>query len=127
MKDLFPQCKKWNNVTAYVDASADNSLDPGDAPDAGPSLEFVYPLDLGQPPSAYRDAAVTNAFYWGNILHDILHRHGFDEASGNFQENNYGRGGVGNDPFVIEVQDGEDARVGAPASQMRSNVDALEE
>ena len=34
---------------------------------------------------------VTNLFYWNNIVHDVTYSYGFDEASGNFQVNNYGR------------------------------------
>jgi len=52
------------------------------------------------------DAAVTNLFYWTNIVHDLMYIYGFDEASGNFQVNNYGNGGVGNDSVRSEAQDG---------------------
>ena len=54
----------------------------------------------------YRDAVVTNLFYGCNTFHDILYRYGFDEASGNFQDNNYGRGGLGGDYVRCEAQDG---------------------
>ena len=47
-----------------------------------------------QAPSTYRPAAVTNLFYWNNIIHDVQYQYGFDEAAGNFQVNNYGRGGA---------------------------------
>ncbi|MFO7539515.1 MAG: M36 family metallopeptidase, partial [Chloroflexota bacterium] len=53
-------------------------------------------------------AAVTNLFYWNNLNHDIFYLYGFDEASGNFQVNNYGRGGVGGDDVRAEAQDGAD-------------------
>ena len=49
---------------------------------------------------------VTNLFYWNNIVHDVTHGYGFDEAAGNFQVNNYGNGGVGNDDVRAEAQDG---------------------
>ena len=51
-------------------------------------------------------AAVTNLFYLNNVLHDKLRRHGFTEAAGNFQTNNFGLGGFGNDPVNAEAQDG---------------------
>ena len=51
-------------------------------------------------------AAVTNLFYWANIIHDVTYQYGFDEAAGNFQVNNYGNGGVGNDSVRSEAQDG---------------------
>ena len=32
------------------------------------------------------NAAITNLFYWHNIVHDIFYLNGFDEPAGNFQE-----------------------------------------
>ena len=49
---------------------------------------------------------MTNLFYWNNVIHDVTHNYGFDEASGNFQVNNYGNGGLGNDDVRAEAQDG---------------------
>ena len=49
---------------------------------------------------------MTNLFYWNNLFHDVLYRYGFDEASGNFQANNYGRGGLGGDYVRAEAADG---------------------
>src|SRR5262249_41637859 len=40
-------------------------------PDGGAELNFDFPLDLTQAPSAYQSAATTNLFYWNNLLHDI--------------------------------------------------------
>jgi hypothetical protein len=44
--------------------------------------------------------------FLNNTIHDILYRHGFDEAAGNFQVDNFGKGGVGDDPVRAEAQDG---------------------
>jgi hypothetical protein len=41
-----------------------------------------------------------------NIMHDVWYQYGFNEASGNFQENNYDRGGTGGDYVNAESQDG---------------------
>src|SRR5690554_423799 len=41
-----------------------------------------------------------------NIMHDVWYNYGFDEASGNFQQNNYGNGGLGNDHVFAQAQDG---------------------
>ncbi len=95
-----------NNVVAYFDRAADNTPDPADFPDGGAALAFDFPLDLTQPPSAYGDAVVTDLFYWANHVHDVLYGFGFDEAAGNFQQNTYGRGGLGGDAFRVEAQDG---------------------
>jgi len=65
---------------------------------------FDFDLDLQEDPENYEDAASTNAFYVGNMAHDILYHHGFDEASGNYQLNNFGKGGEQNDNVYIWIQ-----------------------
>ena len=55
---------------------------------------------------ANRAVAVQNLFYLNNVIHDKLYRHGFDELAGNFQINNFGKGGAGNDAVQAEAQDG---------------------
>lgn len=97
---------RGNNVHAYTDLDANNVADPGSDPDGGPGLLFDFPLDLTDGPASYRPAAVTNLFYWNNVIHDVLYAYGFDPASGNFQVNTYGQGGVGNDDVRAEAQDG---------------------
>jgi hypothetical protein len=97
---------RGNNVHAYLDVDGDDEPDPGGSPDGGTGLIFEFPLDLDDDPAAYADASVTNAFYWANVVHDILYRAGFDEAAGNFQASTYGRGGVGGDAVRLEIQDG---------------------
>ncbi len=62
--------------------------------------------DLTLDPSAHRDAAVVNAFFWCNWIHDRLYDLGFNETAGCFQQDNFERGGVGNDAMIVEVQNG---------------------
>lgn len=60
------------------------------------------PEYLGQPipsGSAQLHAKTVQLFYAGNWLHDYFYDLGFDEESGNLQQDNYGRGGVGGDPL----------------------------
>ncbi|MFE9201297.1 M36 family metallopeptidase [Micromonospora sp. NPDC007230] len=95
-----------NNVHAYQDQDNNNAPDVGSSPDGGANLNFDFPMDLGGHAQNYRDAATANLFYWNNIIHDVTHRYGFDEASGNFQDNNYGRGGAGGDYVRAEAADG---------------------
>ncbi|MCX6623746.1 MAG: M36 family metallopeptidase, partial [Acidobacteria bacterium] len=79
-------------------------------------LNFSFPLVLGPSapaPTQFSDAAVTNAFYWANRAHDLFYSIGFDEASGNFQERNFGRGGAGGDAMYLYVQYGV-AATGTP-------------
>lgn len=95
---------RGNNVHAQEDANANNGT--GYSPDGGASLDFDFPVNLSQSPATYQDAAITNLFYWSNLMHDVWYQYGFDEASGNFQANNYGNGGSGNDYVLADAQDG---------------------
>lgn len=94
---------RGNNVYAYLDNCDTNS---GPSPDGGPSLNFDFPFNLPQAPADFTDAATVNLFYLNNIIHDVTYQYGFDEISGNFQHNNYGNGGNGNDAVNAEAQDG---------------------
>ncbi|KAG0333010.1 Fungalysin/Thermolysin Extracellular metalloproteinase 5 [Podila humilis] len=69
-------------------------------------LTFDFKLDLDKDPKSYVDAAVTNLFYWNNQVHDIFYHYGFDELAGNFQENNFGKGGLEKDAVIANAQDG---------------------
>lgn len=95
-----------NNVHAYTDTDGNNVPDAGSDPDCGALLDCSFPLDLSLGPSAYRPAAVVNLFYWSNLIHDIAHPYGFNEAGGNFQVDNYGNGGLGVDSLQAEAQEG---------------------
>jgi len=99
---------KGNNVDAYDDSNSTNSPTNGDAArvNGGATLTFDNPLDINGSPADYQPAAITNLFYWNNIIHDVWYNYGFDEPSGNFQEENYGRGGNGSDYVYAEAQDG---------------------
>jgi extracellular elastinolytic metalloproteinase len=114
-----------NNAQAYTDTDNNNSPDAGSSPSGGASLNFDFALNLAGAPSTYRPAAVTNLFYWNNIIHDVQYQYGFDEAAGNFQVNNYGRGGLGNDSVQAEAQDGggtNNANFGTPPDGQRPRM-----
>lgn len=97
---------RGNNVHAYQDIFATNSS-AGDEPDGGDSLVFDFPFDPDNNfPYTQTDAATTNLFYWNNLMHDVWYKYGFDEVSGNFQENNYGNGGDAGDYVRAECLDG---------------------
>ncbi|KAA1248122.1 M36 family metallopeptidase [Aquimarina sp. RZ0] len=72
------------------------------SPDGGATLNFNFPYSGSEDLTNDANASITNTFYAVNIAHDILYQYGFDEASGNFQENNYGNGGADND-FVLAI------------------------
>lgn len=50
--------------------------------------------------------AATNLFYQHNRIHDEYYGYGFTEAAGNFQNNDFGRGGTGGDAVQGDVQAG---------------------
>ena len=96
---------RGNNVHAYDDINA-NNLPPAVEPNCGAAINCNFPLNLAGQPATYTSAAVTNLFYWNNIIHDVQFQYGFDSPAGNFQVNTYGAGGVGNDDVRAEAQDG---------------------
>jgi hypothetical protein len=96
---------RGNNVFAREDIDGVNST-PGFSPDGGASLDFDFPLNLALAPESYQAAAITNLFFWNNYLHDVLYAYGFNEVSGNYQENNYGRGGAQGDAIIADALDG---------------------
>lgn len=93
-----------NNV--YASEDKDNNNIAGFSPDGGPNLAFDYPYDMLGSNKGNLNAAITNLFVWNNFMHDVMYHYGFDEESGNFQFNNYGRGGKGNDAVNADAQDG---------------------
>ena len=107
-----------NNARAYLDTNNSNTPDtPSRVVSDG---NFVTAANLGQQPSTTqnREVAVQNLFYLNNLIHDELYAHGFTESAGNFQENNFGRGGAGSDSVEAQAQDGggtNNANMATPA------------
>ena len=97
---------RGNNAHAYLDQDDNEQQDFGGSPDGGAGLDFDFPVDLTEHAQFYREAVTANLFYTCNSFHDILYRYGFDEVSGNFQANNYARGGLGTDYVRCEAEDG---------------------
>jgi Fungalysin metallopeptidase (M36) len=80
---------------------------------------FDYPYDVNQAPADYvqcfdplapiptddvqLNAKIVQGFYAGNWLHDRFYDAGYDEAAGNSQQDNYGRGGLDNDPLIVHA------------------------
>lgn len=99
---------RGNNVWAREDI--DGQGGQGYSPDGTTELNFDFELDFDQDPIGYQNASLTNLFYINNMMHDIWYQYGFDEESGNFQENNYGNSsspwGSG-DSVTADGQDGD--------------------
>lgn len=96
--------------TEVTDGNNVQAFEAGDKygyqPAGGDQLDFSgFPFSIFYSElSQYEDASITNAFYVCNSAHDIFYAYGFDEASGNFQFNNYGNGGLEKDPLEVQVQ-----------------------
>ncbi|HEX8115890.1 MAG TPA: M36 family metallopeptidase, partial [Pyrinomonadaceae bacterium] len=67
---------------------------------------FTFPFSTTVDPRTQQAAVVTNLFYYNNVMHDFSYGLGFTETARNFQTNNFGRGGTGNDSVRAEAQDG---------------------
>lgn len=82
------------------------------------NLNFEFPLQLGAsaPHSLnFPDAIATNLFYWINLSHDFFYELGFNEAAGNYQADNFGKGGLGGDPIYAYAQYGAQSTTGTAA------------
>jgi extracellular elastinolytic metalloproteinase len=107
-----------NNTKTYLDTSGRNRPDRGGS--TVTTGNFLTAADFASAPSTTenKEVAVQNLFYLNNRIHDILYTHGFDEAAGNFQVDNFGKGGAGNDAVLAEAQDGsgtDNANFATPA------------
>ncbi|GAB3164315.1 M36 family metallopeptidase [Telluribacter humicola] len=100
---------RGNNVYAQEDRNKDNLFGtPATSSTSLPNLTFNQEFDHNTAPTTATNqaAAITNLFYWNNLIHDIIYQYGFDEVAGNFQNSNMGRGGEGADYVVADAQDG---------------------
>ncbi|HTG95042.1 MAG TPA: M36 family metallopeptidase [Pyrinomonadaceae bacterium] len=101
-----------NNVEAYLDSDANNAPDPNNGSGlsnghaSAANQDFTFPFSTAVDPRTQQAAVVTNLFYYNNIMHDFSYRLGFTESARNFQVDNFGRGGLGNDSVRAEAQDG---------------------
>lgn len=112
-----------NNVDAYLDVVDGGVRPPGTDPadrvdgftpgtadqrgtvNAANTFSYPYTPDTDPTTASQRQHAVTHLFYLNNWLHDWWYDNGFDEASGNAQTSNFGRGGVEGDVLLAEGQD----------------------
>ncbi len=100
---------RGNNVDAYVDLFPPDGFSEGDfraqlsAPATfAPGYSPALPPDFDTPQI---EAGIINAFYVTNYLHNWFYAAGFDEAAGNAQMSNYGRGGLEFDEMRVETLD----------------------
>lgn len=104
---------RGNNVLAQEDVNGNNgtgvlatSTSPSDPLSFNFAPNFTVAPTNSTAATPNQQFNLTNLFYWNNIMHDITYLYGFDEVAGNFQSNNQGRGGNGNDYVLADAQDG---------------------
>ncbi|EDY18001.1 peptidase M36 fungalysin [Chthoniobacter flavus Ellin428] len=95
-----------NNVDAHLDTGNTNPTYGTGTHATSATRNFDFTLDLTQDPTTYQNAILTSLFYACNYYHDKLYELGFTESAGNFQQNNFGKGGLGNDAVLADAQDG---------------------
>ncbi|KAI0045239.1 hypothetical protein FA95DRAFT_1495726 [Auriscalpium vulgare] len=114
-QDLLASPDGWHNdgTTSTTTTAGNNAIafkssqSTGTTAASSSPLIFDYTQNAAQAPTVAANihAAVTNAFYIVNSIHDISYRYGFTESAFNFQTNNFGNGGKGSDRVTISVQD----------------------
>jgi extracellular elastinolytic metalloproteinase len=104
---------RGNNVWAKEDRAGNNSNTglPATSTTSPDPLTFNFTPNFTMDPTQTTPVPnqqfnITNLFYWINIFHDVTYLYGFDEPAGNFQSNNNGQGGIGNDWVYGDAQDG---------------------
>jgi hypothetical protein len=121
-----------NNAEAFADMDGSNGASPSDIrPEvrSGRVLDYTYNHEIGplDTPDQSKAAAV-NAFFIVNWLHDWWYDSGFTEATHNGQRDNFGRGGVANDPLLVLAQAGanignrNNANMATPADGARPRM-----
>jgi subtilisin-like proprotein convertase family protein len=107
-----------NNAIAATDLDANNAVGAAETqPTANASDSFDFPFNAAQDAAGFRAAAVANAFFLVNDFHDRTYLLGFTESAGNFQTNNFGKGGRQADEVQVDAQDGSgtnNANFGTP-------------
>ena len=110
-----------NNAEAGINRDGMPGIDPNGWAFGNPNRNFVYvynpapgipppgeepvPTTQVYPPTPFQQGSIANAFYAANRWHDETYRLGFTEQARNFQLDNFGRGGQGNDALIVQVQD----------------------
>jgi extracellular elastinolytic metalloproteinase len=110
-----------NNCTAYADLLFPDGFSRGDVMGKVTSRRrFNRAYDHSKPSSDAKNLqnSLVGMFFHVNWLHDRWYEAGFDEASGNAQKENFGRGGRGEDPILAEGNDSsgtDNANMSTPA------------
>lgn len=110
-----------NNCIAYADLAEPNGLGPGDVlgkVSSPRTFDYTYDHTKAASNATNLQNSLVGMFFHVNWLHDRWYEAGFDEASGNAQKDNFGRGGVDGDPILAEGNDfsgNDNANMATPA------------
>ncbi len=99
---------RGNNCIAYADLRRADGFGPGDVEGkatAPRTFGTRYDHSKSSAVAGNLQNSIVGMFFHVNWLHDRWYEAGFDEASGNAQQNNFGLGGVGGDPILAEGND----------------------
>lgn len=97
-----------NNCIAYADLKTPSGFGPGDVMgevSAPGVFDYKYNHSKSATDATNLQNSLVGMFFHVNWLHDRWYEAGFDEASGNAQKSNFGRGGQGGDPVLAEGAD----------------------
>ncbi|KAK0491707.1 Fungalysin metallopeptidase-domain-containing protein [Armillaria luteobubalina] len=89
-----------NNVVSFMGSLANTTVQS--SPN---TFDYPYRMVLDPQLGGNVNAARTNTFYIIKKIHDYMYKYGWTEAVYNFQQNNFGKGGKGDDCVQISVQD----------------------
>ena len=120
-----------NNVLTADDKQNDNETTPGIKGFSSlrhfnaSFFDFAstYEIDNNANPDVF--PGTVTLFFYNNVLHDYLYSIGFTESTWNFQQDNFGKGGAGNDAVSTQVQDGSgtnNANFSTPADGSRPRM-----
>jgi extracellular elastinolytic metalloproteinase len=121
-----------NNCIAYADLEAPSGLGSGDVlgqVSAPGTFDYTYNHSKGASDATNLQNSLVGMFFHVNWLHDRWYESGFDEASGNAQKSNLGRGGVGGDPILAEGNDlsgTDNANMATPADGLSPRMQMFE-
>jgi|GEM_PF-4858836 len=116
-------CTAGNNAMGLSDRDGVGDAYFAYNPDAHFNFGFANSWALTGDPDADEPTSITNLFYLNNVAHDHFYHLGFTEAAGNFQDDNFGAGGVGGDPVVAYTYFGYDScPLDPPLDDCRNNA-----
>jgi extracellular elastinolytic metalloproteinase len=92
----------WVDAASTAGNSTISELN-GDTPIDGDGTGATLTFDPADPTAD--DQKVLNAFYYCSFMHDYFYLLGFREPDGNYQEDNFGRGGSAGDPVTALTVD----------------------